>query len=679
MGDWSLAIDFGTCFTCAAIRVGEQVEVLETDSGRYTPSLVYRDESGELLTGRRAASQAETFPARVARVPKRELVNRSPVLLGGAVVDAEDLAAAVLSTMAGEALRRSGGVPPQEVVLTHPAAWTSDDIAALGEAAKRAHLPSARFVPEPVAAAAFYTQREDIPAGAHVAVYDLGGGTFDVAVLRRTTTGFDVIAQGGNDRIGGEDFDEALHELVAGHATTLDPAAWQDFTQATGLRATRDRALLRRDITEAKELLSDTTIRQVIVGDLTVSVTRTEFEAAIMEDLRATITTFQDVVTRAGFTLNDLTAVYLTGGSSRIPLVSDLLSHHLGRTPDLAADPKAVVALGALSWAVRPSLPEPMHLTAYATLTCFAGPVGRVAFSPDGTILATPDVNNLVRLWDVSHGAEPRLSCAFIADHNGGTFDLEFAPAGTIIATTGGDSNVYLYEVGNPEQILQLAELADALDEFTNHTDLVEDVAFSSDGTRMATASRDKTVLLWDITAIHSPRRLATFIQENDEVNGVAFSPDGRILATAGKDGTATLWRISDGGFEGGLYALTYKGPVLSVAFSPVGTILSVGGADPEARVQLWDVSSTNPRPLAILGHPAWVRGVAFSPDGTRFATACDDGIVRLWDVGSLDRPSAILEGHTDWVRGVTFSPDGTTLATSAKDGTVRLWAVGDC
>ncbi|MBX6385456.1 MAG: Hsp70 family protein, partial [Microbispora sp.] len=234
MGDWSLAIDFGTCFTCAAIRVGDLVEVLETDSGRYTPSLVYRDESGELLTGRRAASWAETFPARVSRVPKRELVNRTRVLLGGSPVAAEDLVAAVLSTMAEEALRRHGGVPPKEVVLTHPAAWTADDIAALGEAAQRAQLSSVRFVPEPVAAAAFYTQSGDIPTGAHVAVYDLGGGTFDVAVLRRTATGFDVVAQGGNDRIGGEDFDEALYEIVAEHATTLDPAAWHNFTQATG-------------------------------------------------------------------------------------------------------------------------------------------------------------------------------------------------------------------------------------------------------------------------------------------------------------------------------------------------------------------------------------------------------------------------------------------------------------
>lgn len=170
MRGWSLAIDFGTCFTCAAVRVDGRAEVVETDSGRLSPSMVYRDESGELLTGRRAASWVDTFPARVVRVPKRELVNRSQVLLDGVAVPAEDLVAAVLSMMAGEAVRRSGGVPPEEVVLTHPAAWTADDVAALGEAARRARLAPVRFVPEPVAAAAFYARNGDVPVGAHVAV-----------------------------------------------------------------------------------------------------------------------------------------------------------------------------------------------------------------------------------------------------------------------------------------------------------------------------------------------------------------------------------------------------------------------------------------------------------------------------------------------------------------------------
>ena len=361
MSGWTLAIDFGTCFTCAAITGDGRAEVLEVDGGRYLPSVVYRDEHGALLTGRLATSQAAVSPANVARTPKRTLAQGAPLLLGGAPVASEDLVAAVLSTMAAEAIRRAGGQPPNEVVLTHPAAWDAQQIAALGEAAKRAELTPVRFVPEPVAAAAFYTQTGGLPVGAHVAVYDLGGGTFDIAVLRRTRAGFDVIAQGGSDRIGGEDFDEALYELIADHAMTLDPTAWQDFTQATGPRAVRDRALLRREITEAKELLSDTTTRQVIVGDLPVSVTRTEFEAAITEDLRTTITTFQEVLTNAGLTPHDLTAVYLTGGSSRIPLVSDLLSQLLGRTPDLAADPKAVVTLGALQTkpeAARPGEPR---------------------------------------------------------------------------------------------------------------------------------------------------------------------------------------------------------------------------------------------------------------------------------------------------------------------------------
>jgi len=351
---WTLAIDFGTCFTCAAMRTGDRVEVVETDNGRYLPSLVYRDEDGELLTGRRAASRAMTFPGRVARTPKRELANRSRLLLGGVAVEAEDLAAAVLSTIAGEAVHRAGGTQPEEVVLSHPVAWDTDQIAALGEAAARANLTSVRFVPEPIAAAAFYAHQDDLPIGALVAVYDLGGGTFDVAVLRRTASGFDVVAQGGSDRIGGEDFDDALYELVADHAVTLDADAWRDFMEATGPRADRDRALLRREVTEAKELLSVELTRTILAGDQTIRITRDELNKAIEANVQDTILAFQDVLGGAGLSTSDLTAVYLTGGSSRVPLVGDLLAQYLGRSPGLAADPKAVVALGALRWAARP-------------------------------------------------------------------------------------------------------------------------------------------------------------------------------------------------------------------------------------------------------------------------------------------------------------------------------------
>jgi outer membrane protein assembly factor BamB len=367
--DWQLAIDFGTSFTTAAMSAGGGVpELIEIDNSRYLPSVVCVDDDGQLLTGRVAASQAAVFPERTERLPKRALVAADTARLGGRDVPTVDLVAAVLGRVAAEAVRRHDGTPPSTVTLTHPAGWGPRELARLGQAAARAGLPAPRFLPEPVAAAIYYTAEKTAepatPVDAAVAVYDLGGGTYDSAVLRRTTAGYEVCgAPGGDPHFGGEDIDALLQELIAEHLPAPARDAWDALWAGDGRRDRRAQAKLRQEITAAKEALSDNPTHTLHIDDYVdgapedgVRITRAELERAVAEPLARTRDELLRTITAAGVEPEKLAAAYLTGGATRTPYITRLLADALGRLPATSGDPKAVVVLGALT--VPPAAPR---------------------------------------------------------------------------------------------------------------------------------------------------------------------------------------------------------------------------------------------------------------------------------------------------------------------------------
>ncbi|KAF1360783.1 WD40 repeat-like protein [Lizonia empirigonia] len=204
------------------------------------------------------------------------------------------------------------------------------------------------------------------------------------------------------------------------------------------------------------------------------------------------------------------------------------------------------------------------------------------------------------------------------------------------------------------------------------HSDYVTSVAFSHDSTRLASASDDSTVKIWDAS---TGACLQTLEGHSGYVTSVAFSPDSTRLASASDDSTVKIWDASTGACLQTLEG--HSGYVTSVAFSPDSTRLA--SASHDSTVKIWD-ASTGACLQTLEGHSSWVSSVAFSHDSTRLASASDDSTVKIWDA-STGACLQTLEGHSGYVTSVAFSPDLTRLASASDDSTVKIWdaSTGAC
>lgn len=344
---YHLGIDLGTTYTAAAVHRDGRVEIVTLgDRAASVPSVVLLREDSTILTGEAAARRAVNEPGRVAREFKRRIGDPTPVLLAGSPFSAEQLSASVLRWVVEQVVSVQGG-PAERLAITHPANWGPYKIDLLTQAVRLADLPSADLLTEPQAAAIYYSSGERVEPGETVAVYDLGGGTFDAAVLRRTDTGFEILGEPeGIERLGGIDFDEA----VFAHVRTNLGDSFERLDPADPV-ATAAVARLREDCIAAKEALSsdtDTTITVLLPTTQTeIRLRRSEFEDMIRPALTETIGSLRRALRSADVAPADIKAVLLVGGTSRIPLVAQLVTAELGRPVAVDTHPKHAVALGA--------------------------------------------------------------------------------------------------------------------------------------------------------------------------------------------------------------------------------------------------------------------------------------------------------------------------------------------
>jgi molecular chaperone DnaK len=355
---YHLGVDLGTTYTAAAIARDGHAEAVTLGSRNVAvPSVAYLSTDGRVVVGEPAARRAVTEPRRVAREFKRRIGDPTPLLLGGTPIAAEMLAARSLAWVVTQ-VSTTEGAPPASLAVTHPANWGPYKLDLLRQAIRHVGLRVHHFVPEPVAAATTYAAQRGLAAGAVVAVYDLGGGTFDAALVRAEESGFRLVGTpDGVERLGGIDFDHAVfrHVLTA-VGIDADALDVEDPALSSAL------AQLRQACVEAKEGLSsdtDVSIPVMLPGRHTeVRLTRVEFEDMIRPALRETIVAMRRAVDSAGIPLGDVTAVLLVGGSSRIPLVGRMVAAELGRPIAVDARPKDAVPVGAALTALNAAPPR---------------------------------------------------------------------------------------------------------------------------------------------------------------------------------------------------------------------------------------------------------------------------------------------------------------------------------
>lgn len=352
---WHLAVDFGTSNSAAAHTspAGGSVEALAlSHRSNLMPSAVFVDESGEVISGDSALLAGRRDPSRLVLSPKR-FIDHDTVQLEGDDVSAQKIFGAIIQSVLERAKSQHAGTDPATVTFTHPERWSHNALGNLVDAASGTGLDIRRLrtISEPRAAAIHYAAQQRIPVGKHVVVFDFGGGTLDIAVLRAERNGdYRVVAAKGDNSLGGRTIDNLVYRWVIEQIDHDDPDLADSLRNAPASVMNS----LQENIREAKEMLSDTSSATITIsspsGEKDILITRDEFNSVISQPIERATDMTRAVLREAGVE-DPATPIYLTGGSSRIPYVQDELGK-VGRVMRLD-DPKTVVCRGALVATLR--------------------------------------------------------------------------------------------------------------------------------------------------------------------------------------------------------------------------------------------------------------------------------------------------------------------------------------
>ena len=342
-----IGIDLGTTNSCVAVMEGGEAAVIANAEGnRTTPSVVAFSKDGERMVGQVAKRQAITNPDRTIASIKREMGSSYKVDIDGKAYTPQEISAMVLGKLKADAEAYLGQTVT-EAVITVPAYFTDAQRQATKDAGKIAGMEVKRIINEPTAAALAYGV--DKEEAQKIMVYDLGGGTFDVSILDIDDGVIEVLATAGNNRLGGDDFDECVMKYLVA-----------EFKKAEGIDLSGDKVAMQRlkeAAEKAKIELSGVTTTAInlpyITADATgpkhldLTLTRAKFDQLTAHLVDATSGPVRQAMSDAGLSAGEIAKVLLVGGSSRIPAVQDMVKKLTGKEGFKGINPDECVAMGA--------------------------------------------------------------------------------------------------------------------------------------------------------------------------------------------------------------------------------------------------------------------------------------------------------------------------------------------
>ncbi|MGI6238646.1 MAG: molecular chaperone DnaK [Christensenellales bacterium] len=343
----TIGIDLGTTNSCVAyIEGGEPVVIVSSDGGRTTPSVVAFSKSGERMVGQVAKRQAITNSARTVSSVKREMGSDFKVEIDGKIYRPQEISAMILQKMKADAEAYLGD-QVTDAVITVPAYFTDAQRQATKDAGAIAGLNVKRIINEPTAAALAYGMDKEEPQ--KIMVYDLGGGTFDVSILEINSDVIEVLATAGNNRLGGDDFDNCVTDhLVAQFKKEHKIDLSKDPVALERVREAAEKAKV-----ELSSLMETTINLPFLTADksgpkhLEATLTRAQFDALTRHLVDASMGPAQQALSDSGLSIGQISKILLVGGSSRIPAVQEAVKRFTGKEPYKGINPDECVAMGA--------------------------------------------------------------------------------------------------------------------------------------------------------------------------------------------------------------------------------------------------------------------------------------------------------------------------------------------